>query len=129
MRYLSLDWMDAMSAAVAANGALQSLGSTVELGITQVVTDGPEGTVTYHLTVGAGCASFGPGPAQPEHVRLEQSWRTAVDVATRAVPAQEVFVKGLVQLSGDAQKLIGADPVFQALNDVFETVRAGTSYE
>ena len=52
-----------------------------------------------------------------------------MDVATRAVPAQEVFVKGLVRLSGDAQKLIGADPVFQALNDVFETVRAGTSYE
>ena len=129
MRYLSLDWMDAMSAAVAANGALQSLGSTVELGITQVVTDGPEGTVTYHLTVGSGCASFGPGPAQPEHVRLEQSWRTAVDVATRAVPAQEVFVKGLVSISGDIEKLRVADPVFAALNDAFAAVRAPTVYE
>lgn len=129
MRYLGLDWMDAMSAAVEANAALQDLASQMSLGITQVVTDGPEGNVTYHLGLHDGRAGFGPGPASPEHVRIEQSWRTAVDVATHAVAAQEVFVKGLVRISGDTQKLIGADPVFAALNDVFENVRQQTQYE
>jgi len=129
MRYLGLDWMDAMSAAVAGSEELQDVATSVTLGITQVVTDGPEGTVTYHLSLADGAAVFGPGPAAPEDVRLEQSWRTAVDVATRAVPAQEVFVKGLVTISGDTRKLIGADPVFTALNAVFDTVRATTVYE
>lgn len=129
VRYLSLDWMDAMSTAVAGNAELQAVAGTVTLGITQVVTDGPEGMVTYHLSLADGAAVFGPGAAVPEHVRLEQSWRTAVDVATRVVPAQEVFVKGLVTISGDARRLIGADPVFSALNAVFDAVRATTVYE
>lgn len=129
MRYLGLDWMDTMSRAVAASAELQQLAGSIGLGITQVVTDGPEGTVTYHLSLADGTASFGPGPASPEHLRLEQTWRTAVDVATRAVPAQEVFVKGLVTIGGDVQKLIGADPVFNALNAVFDAVRGDTVYE
>ena len=42
-----------------------------EIGLTQVVTDGPEGDVTYHLQVDGGralrCRS-----GEPEHVRMEQ---------------------------------------------------------
>ena len=39
-----------------------------------MVTDAPDGTVTYHLQVGDGAASFGAGPAEPEDVRFEQDW-------------------------------------------------------
>ena len=39
----------------------------------------------YHLQVGNGVATFGAGPASVEHVRMEQSWETAVAVATEQV--------------------------------------------
>lgn len=129
MRYLSLDWIDAMSASVAGNTALQSLAADMTFGVTQVVTGGPEGNVLYHLQLSGGTASFGAGPAPAEDIRMEQSWDTAVGVATHRIAAQEVFVQGLVTISGDIQKLMGADPVFAALNDAFAAVRDTTTYE
>ena len=129
MRYLSLDWIDAMSASVAGNTALQSLAADMRFGVTQVVTGGPEGNVLYHLQLSGGTASFGAGPAPAEDIRMEQSWDTAVGVATHRIAAQEVFVQGLVTINGDIQKLMGADPVFAALNDAFAAVRDTTTYE
>ena len=129
MRYLSLDWIDAMSASVAANTTLQALAADTTFGVTQVVNDGPEGTVHYHLQLKDGTATFGAGAAPAEDIRMEQSWDTAVGVATHRIPAQEVFVQGLVTISGDIQKLIGADPVFAALNDAFAAVRDITTYD
>ena len=129
MRYLSLDWMDAMSASVAANTALQELANDITFGVTQVVSDGPEGDVLYHLQLRDGVATFGAGAAPAEDIRMEQSWDTAVGVATHRLAAQEVFVKGLVSISGDIEKLRVADPVFAALNDAFTAVRGTTVYE
>ena len=128
MRYLGLDWIAAMAESVASNGTLQSIAKETTLGVTQVVTDGPEGTVLYHLQLADGAAVFGAGPAPAEDVRFEQTWETAVGVATHQLAPQDVFVKGLVRVGGDIQKLIGADPVFAALDSAFESVRAGTEY-
>lgn len=128
MRYLSLEWMEAMQAHVAASESLTQLASTNSIGVTQVVTDGPEGTVVYHLQVGDGIADFGPGPASKEDVRMEQSWQSSVDVATGVVPAQEVFMKGLVKISGDPQSIIDNVAVLAALSAVFGAVGGDTDY-
>jgi putative sterol carrier protein len=93
-----------------------------------VVTDGPEGTITYHLSVGNGGASFGAGAAANEDVRMEQSWDTAIAIATGETNAQDVFINGEVRITGDVQKLIASEPVFAALDSVFEDVRAHTVY-
>ena len=128
MRYLSLEWMEAMQAHVAASESLTQLACTNSIGVTQVVTDGPEGTVVYHLQVGDGIADFGPGPASKEDVRMEQSWQSSVDVATGVVPAQEVFMKGLVKISGDPQSIIDNVAVLAALSAVFGAVGGDTEY-
>lgn len=117
-----------MQAEVAASASLAALAETHTIGVTQVITDGPEGTVLYHLQVGDGIASFGPGAAPQEHVRMEQSWDTAVSVATEQAPAQEFFIKGLIRVSGDSQRLIESAPVFGALDSVFSSVRNRTEY-
>ena len=44
---------------VANSDELAALADTHKIGVTQVVTDGPEGDVTYHLRLGDGSASFG----------------------------------------------------------------------
>jgi hypothetical protein len=128
VRYLSLDWIDALSQEVAASDELAKLAGEHTIGVTQVVTDGPEGDVTYHLQVDAGSASFGAGEASPEHVRIQEDWETAVAVATGALNAQEAFIKGRILLTGDQQKLMESAPVFGALDTIFSKVRSDTEY-
>ena len=128
LRYLSLDWINALSAEVAASEHMREVAQHHTVGVTQVVSDGPEGDVTYHLHVADGDASFGAGPAEPEHVKMEQSWQTAVDVATGELNAQEAFISGKIRLFGDQQKLLESQPVFGALDAVFASVRDRTDY-
>jgi hypothetical protein len=128
MRYLSLEWIEALRDKVASNADLSSLAHNHSIKVTQVVTDGPEGTVTYHLAVGDGSAAFGVGPADNEDVRMEQNWDTAVSVATGQTNAQDLFIKGHVRITGDVQKLIASEPVFAALDAIFEDVRSHTVY-
>ena len=128
IRYLSLDWIAALSAQVAASDQMREIASSHTIGVTQVVRNGPEGDVTYHLCVADGEASFGAGPADPEDVKMEQDWDTAVAVATGELNAQEAFIGGRIRLFGDQQKLLDAQPVFSALDAVFTTVRERTTY-
>ena len=56
---------------------------------------------------------------------MEQSWDTAVAVATGELNAQEAFVTGQIRLYGDQQRLLDSQPVFGAL-DACSTQRAST---
>jgi putative sterol carrier protein len=128
VRYLSLQWLTELSREVADSEQLARLASTHSIGVTQVVTDAPEGTVTYHLEVRDGAARFGAGPAGREDVRMEQDWVTAVAVATGELNAQEAFIGGRIRLTGNQQLLLESQPVFGALDAVFTTVRERTDY-
>ena len=128
IRYLSLDWINALSEEVAASDQMREIAESHRIGVTQVVSNGPEGDVTYHLSVGDGSASFGAGPADPEDVKMEQDWDTAVAVATGELNAQEAFIGGQIRLFGDRQKLLDSQPVFGSLYAVFATVRERTTY-
>ena len=63
LRYLSLAWINAMSSEIAASEQMHEVAQHHSIGVTQVVRDGPEGDVTYHLLVADGSASFGAGSA------------------------------------------------------------------
>jgi putative sterol carrier protein len=128
IRYLSLDWITALSDEVAASDHMREIAGSHRIGVTQVVSNGPEGDVTYHLSVGDGEASFGAGPADPEDVKMEQDWETAVAVATGELNAQEAFIGGRIRLYGDQQKLLESQPVFGALDAVFASVGERTTY-
>jgi hypothetical protein len=128
VRYLSLEWIEALNAAVSATAGITEFAHAHPIGVTQVVTDGPEGEVVYHLQAADGRLEFGPGAAFPEDVRMEQSWDTAVGVATHSLDAEEAFIGGRIRLTGDQLKLIAAQPLFGALDAVFTAVRADTDY-
>ena len=128
LRYLSLEWIGALSAEVASSEHMREIAQHHTVGVTQVVSGGPEGDVSYHLRVADGDASFGAGPADPEDVKMEQDWQTAVDVATGELNAQEAFIGGKIRLFGDQQKLLESQPVFGALDAVFASVRERTDY-
>lgn len=128
IRYLSLEWLGALSAHVASSDHMREVALHHTIGVTQVVSDGPEGDVTYHIQVGDGHATFGAGPADPEDVKMEQNWQTAVDVANGDLNAQQAFISGQIRLFGDQGKLLDNQPVFGALDTAFETVRERTDY-
>lgn len=127
-RYLSLDWIDEVTAAALASPALTDAAQDRSFGITEVVTGGPEGDVTYHLSVADGAVSFGAGSADPEDVRFVQDWDTAVGVATGTVNAQEAFLQGRIKLVGSQAAILDNQPVFAALDAVFRSVRDTTVY-
>jgi hypothetical protein len=128
-RYLSLEWIDALTTEVESNASMADLAHRHVIGVTQIVTGGPEGDVIYHLQVGDGDARFGPGVASPEDIRFEQDWETAVAVATGMANAQECFINGRIRLTGDQQAIIDNGAVFAALDGVFNAVRVNTIYE
>jgi putative sterol carrier protein len=128
IRYLSLEWIDALTEAVAGDPELAELAAQHSVGLTQVVEDGPEGTVTYHLQLDGDGARFAAGPAEPEHLRLMESWQTAVAVATGELNAEQAFLAGSIRLLGDPSLILGLQPVLAALHRVFERVAARTVY-
>jgi putative sterol carrier protein len=128
IRYLSLEWIDALSGLVEQSTAMATAAEEQQIGVTQLVTDGPEGNVVYHLQVGDGRATFGAGAAHPEDVRMEQSWATACAVSQGRLNAQEAFITGKILLTGDRLKLLSAQPVFVALDSVFNELRERTEY-
>ena len=128
LRYLSLDWIVALGEEVERSDALHAAAAGRRLSVTQVVTDGPEGDVIYHLDVDDGVVRFGPGPADDEQLRFMQDWDTAVAVATGTMNAQEAFIGGRIKLMGDQQLLLDSVPVFAALDSVFSKVRERTDY-
>jgi putative sterol carrier protein len=127
-RYLSLDWIADVSAEAAASPALAEAAKGRTFALTEVVTDGPEGDVTFHLAVRDGKVSFAAGPAEDEDVRLQQDWDTAVAVATGTLNAQEAFLRGRIRLLGSQQALLDNQPVFATLDAVFSKVRERTTY-
>jgi len=128
LRYLSAEWIQAVSSAVAADVTLQQLAHQYTVGLTQVVTGTPHGEVLYHLQVGNGVATLTRGEASPEDVRFTEPWETAVAVATGVLNAQEAFINGHIKFVGDHQKLIDAGDVFAALNPIFDKIRETTDY-
>ena len=128
LRYLSADWVQAVSDLVAANTELQQLSSIHSVGLTQVVTGTPHGDVVYHLQVGDGAAVLASGESSPEDVRFTEPYDTAVAVATGVLNAQEAFINGHIKFVGDHQKLIDAGDVFAALNPIFDKIRETTDY-
>lgn len=128
MRYLSLDWIDAVAEAADASSDVAAAAADTEIGVTQVVTEAPEGVIVYSLQVSDGRLTFQAGAAFPEHVRFEQSWDTAVGVATGALNAQEAFIQGRILLTGDQQKLMDNPSIFAAMSAVFDSVRHETEY-
>ena len=84
MRYLSLDWIDAMQAQVASSESLTDLASTHSIGVTQVVTDGPEGSVLYHLQVGNGIVGYFLSHHAVDLSASHINWMRGTGISTRS---------------------------------------------
>jgi putative sterol carrier protein len=117
-----------VAAGAAAHDVLCATAKGRHFAVTEVVTGGPEGDVSYHLAVRDGDVRFGAGPADDEDVRFVQDWGTAVAVAQGELNAQEAFLAGHIRLTGSQLALMSNQDLFAALGAVFDRVRPGTDY-
>ncbi len=128
MRYLSPEWMDEASRAVAADDSPRPALAGVTLTIEQTVVDGPDGPTSWHVTITDGRLAFTAGPADEADVRITTDRATAVAIAGGELAAQRAFVEGRLRVGGDLSLLIAHQRAVATVDDVLAPVRARTTY-
>lgn len=122
MQYLSEEWLQAASTAVAELDA-----ESVCLRVGYRVTDAPDHVVSYTLVLGDGTARFEVGTADVD-ASLTLSYELAVAIATGTASAQRAFLDGEIRLGGSVTALLGSAPPLQAVDDRLVQLRVGTTF-
>ena len=129
VRFLSDEWMAAMSAAAAGSDRLAAATASTRLAIQQVIWRGPGDEVAYVVRVDHGAVTVEPGRADDVDVTVTEDLDTAVAVARGELNPQVAFMTGRVRVAGDIAALLAGYQALADLEDVFEAVRAATSYD
>ena len=129
VRFLSPEWIAALD--VAAREATVPGG--VRLTIQQIVTDDDanddaDDDVRYHLVVDGGRLRVVPGEADAPDVTLIQTREVAAALSRGELNAQQALEAGRLKLRGDLGHLGREGKALSAMEDVFASVRAETSY-
>jgi putative sterol carrier protein len=96
-----------------------------------LVVDGPYYTaapVTFHVVFAADGIRVVPGAAARPDVTLTTDRATATRLARGEANAQQALAAGRYRVMGDIEGLTRRAAALRALDDVFVTVRAQTSY-
>ncbi len=125
--FLSADWIDALDAA-ARRATFAGAAAEVVLTVEQVVRDGPDGEVSYHLRLERGRARVRPGPAEASDLKLFADYDIASQLQRGEITAQDALAAGRLKVQGQFQLLRQASDALAALEDVFAPVRAVTTY-
>ena len=108
---------------------MQAAASGVSLTVQQVVTDGPDGEVAWHVRLGDGKVEVGPGRAPDAEVVITQSHQTATAVGRGGLSPAEAFATGRLKLAGQVGLLIRHQPAFEQLGVALAAVRETTTFE
>lgn len=128
MRYLSPEWLDAAGEAISDSPGLRDATSELALTLEQTVTDGPDGTVCWHLVLDHGDAQLVPGPADRSDVRFRTTYRTAREIARGELAAPMAFIAGQLRVGGDLSLLTRHQRLLSTIGDVLVDVRKATTY-
>jgi putative sterol carrier protein len=127
-RYLTQEWLDAAQRAVESDAALVDATKDVELTVQQVVTDGPDGDIVYHVAISDGTVRIVTGDASAATVTFIQNWETATAVGRGELSAQGAFMTGRIRVRGDLPSLVAYGNILGGVGDVFAELRMSTTY-
>ncbi len=125
--FLSAEWIEALDAAARA-AVLPDSAAAASITIEQIVRDAPGGEVRYHLRLEDGRARVQTGSAASPDLKLFADYDVAARIQRGDVNAQEALAAGRLKVQGHFAHLLRVDAAFRALEDVFASVRAVTSY-
>jgi hypothetical protein len=126
--FLSPEWIAALDEAVSNDDSLRAATADVHLTVQQTVTGAPRGDVSWHVVVDDGTVHILPGPADHPDVTFTQDDATARAIGTSELSAQAAFMLGKLRIGGAVAKLIEHRKAFDELEDLFDDVRATTTY-
>jgi putative sterol carrier protein len=128
VRYTSPDWIAAAGRALADDAGLKDATADVQLTLEQVVTDGPTGTVSWHVAIDHGHVELAEGPAPAADLRFTTTYDTAAAIASGKLAAQRAFAEGRLRVGGDLSLLVAHHRTLASLDDALASVRADTTY-
>jgi putative sterol carrier protein len=127
-RFLSAEWLEQVAAAARDDPELQAAASGVSLTVQQVVTDGPDGEVAWHVRLGDGSVEIAQGRAPDAEVVITQSHETATEVGRGGLSPAEAFATGRLKLAGQVGLLIRHQPAFEQLGLALAAVQEATTF-
>lgn len=128
VEFATPEWIDAFDGAVRASTALEDATAEIALTVRQTVTGGAGGDVSWHIVVDHGSVRVHPGPGDEADVTFTEDDETARAIASGAISVQTAFMVGRLVIGGDTAKLMEYAPAFDGIADVFDSLRASTTY-
>ena len=97
--------------------------------VQQVVQGAPNGEVRYYVTIDRGGVRVRPGSADSPDLTLFADYDVARAINAGTANAQDALAVGRLKIKGRLEQLLGHEDAFAVLDDVFASVRSGTTYE
>jgi hypothetical protein len=127
--FLSPEWIAELDAAACATDAATTPTDDLTLTVQQVVQGAPHGEVRYFVTIDREGLRFRSGTADSPDLTLFAEYDVARAINAGTANAQDALAVGRLKIKGRLELLIGHEGTFAALDDVFASVRSGTTYE
>ena len=107
MKFLTKEWLDALTAALDAHAGFKSAIASTELTLQFEVPDAPAGTEgVYVIAVSGGGVTATAGPGASPDVTITNNYETAVAISKGTLNTQMAFMTGKIKVSGNMTKLI-----------------------
>ena len=126
MKFLTKEWLEAVTAALEAHEGFKGAIVGTELALQFEVPDAPEGTSgTYLIAVSGGSVQATAGPGASPDVTITNSYETAIAISKGELNTQMAFMTGKIKVAGNMTKLI----TNQAMLSQFANATAGMAVE
>lgn len=107
VKFLSEEWSDAFTAALAGHDGFQSAIGSTKLGVQFVVTDGTDGKdIPYYLDIADGSAKIALGEMEGPEVTISSDYETASGILTGDLNTQTAFMTGKIKVTGNLAVLM-----------------------
>lgn len=123
VKYLSEEWANAFTDALANHDGFQSAIGTTDLGVQFQVTDAPDGgTVDYYLDIGNGSAKMALGQLEDPEVTIASDYETAAGISKGELNTQAAFMTGKIKVTGNLAVLMMHQPIVSNWTAAAQTV-------
>ncbi|MGH8982579.1 MAG: SCP2 sterol-binding domain-containing protein [Acidimicrobiia bacterium] len=126
--FLSREWIVELDRAARASETVRTATRDVTATVQQIVPDAPNGAVEYHVTIDHGDVRIHAGAAEAPDLTLLVDYEVARAINDGTATAQHALASGRLKITGRVAAFAGRESAIAAIGDVFEAVRATTTY-
>jgi putative sterol carrier protein len=128
MKFMSQEWFDAVGGQLKEDEMAKIAFSTIQLGIQQVATGGPNGDIKHFLKVDNGSFDIGVGELDDPDVTLTASYDDACAIHRGELDAMTAFSSGRMLVQGNLAVLMQHQASMAQMTAAMESLRGQTEY-